>query len=84
MPELAQLGEHVDLRQRGGQVEVAAEQDRGGNGRPREILERGVPEQREHALLILGRGPDVAPRERDGALEIDEALHRQRPVTSAV
>ncbi|MDX6563954.1 MAG: hypothetical protein QOD65_3768, partial [Gaiellales bacterium] len=50
-------------------------QDRGGYRGAREILEGGVPEQCEHAVLILGRGPDVAPREGDRALEIGEPLH---------
>ena len=79
--ELAQLRQHVDLGQRLGQVEIAAEQDRGGHRCAREIVERGVAEQREHALLILGRRPDVPAREGDGALEIGQALHRYRPAT---
>jgi len=83
VPELAQLGQHVDLGERLGQIEIAAEQDRGRHGRAGKVVERGVPEQRQHALLILGRRPDVPPRERDGALEIGQPRHCYRPFRCA-
>ncbi len=75
VPELAQLGEDVDLGQRLRQVEIAAEQDRRRHRGAREVVERGVPEQRQHALLILGRGTDVATRERNRALELGQPGH---------
>jgi hypothetical protein len=74
-PELAQLGQDVDLGQCLGQVQVAAQQDRRRHSGARELVERSVPEQCQQALLILGRGPDVTTREGDRALELGQPGH---------
>ena len=60
VPELAQLGEHVDLGQRLRHVQVAAEQDRARHGGVGELVERGV------ARAARACAPDPRARARCG------------------